>query len=275
MWPRDRTSASEVLRIGRHAIERWQNASGTLSLLSEHALPQATAPQPQHLTEAIRMLYVSRPASPVALVLESAWLPVMLVETGPVLLRAAQLDALVRHRFGQHHSDGLDSVAAWELRIEHRAGSRYALAYGMPPRLKQTLIDVARAAGLSWAAMTPVLAWGMERLRPGKVLPRSPGWFAWPEQDRTLIARLASNEIVALHAGAPRVADEPELLRLVDAESVRCGMATITDPIVAATWAPTPRAVRTGQRVVWLDARAPNGRSAVPSLSAAPRKVPA
>lgn len=275
MWPLDRTVANECLRIGRHAVERWKNVDGTLSLLSEHALPQGAALQPQHVTEAIRVLYSIVPTAPVTLVLESAWLPVMLVDTGPALLRAAQVDALVRHRFGQHYSDGPDPVAGWELRIEHRAGSRHALAYGMTPRLKQTLLDAARGAGLEWAAMTPALAWGMQRLRPAKALPRSTGWFVWSEQDRTLVAQLASNEIVGVNAGASRVADDASLLRLIAAEGARLGVESTSEPIVAATWAPVPRAARSGERFIWCDARAQGRRSTVPGLSTPIKRIPA
>ena len=275
MWPLDRVGPNECLRIGRHAVERWKSVNGTLSLQSEHALPQVAVPQPQHLTGAIRALYSTVPAAPVTLLLESAWLPVMLVDTGAALLRAAQVDALVRHRFGQQYSDGPDPVAAWELRIEHRAGGRYALAYGMTPRLKQTLTDVARAVGLEWAAMTPGLAWGMERLRSAKGVTRPTGWLAWPEQDRTLLVRLASTEVVGFNAGAPRVADEASLLRLIDAESVRLGVQSTSDSFAVATWAPTSRAARAGERVVWLDARVQGGLSAVPGRSTPIKKVPA
>ena len=275
MWPLDRTVANECLRIGRHAVERWKNVDGILSLHSEHALPQGAAPQPQHLVGAIKALYSTVPTAPVTLVLESAWLTTMLIDTGPVLLRAPQVDALVRHRFGQQYSDGPDPVAAWELRIEHRAGSRCALAYGMTPRLKQTLIDAARTVGLEWAAMTPALAWGMERLRSAKALPRPNGWVAWPEQDRTLLVRLASNEVVGLNPGAARVSDEPDLLRSIDAESVRLGVESTLEPVIAATWTPVPRAPRSGERVTWRDVRGQGGLSIALDLPTAIKKVSA
>jgi hypothetical protein len=274
VWPLDRPRSNECLRIGRHAVERWKGVEGTLSLQSEHALPQVAAPQPQHLTGAIKALYSTVPPAPVTLVLESAWLPVMLVDTGAALLRAAQIDALVRHRFCQHYSDGPHPVAAWELRIEHRAGSRYAFAYGMTPRLKQTLIDAAHAVGLEWAAMTPALAWGMERLRSAKALPRLNGWVAWPEQDRTLLVRVVSNEVGGFNAGAARVSDEPGLLRLIDAESVRLGVESL-EPVVAATWVPVPRAPRSGERVTWRDVRGQGGLSIAPALPTAIKKVSA
>ena len=255
MWPGDGTRPTECLRIGRHAVERWTSVDAILALSAEHALPQSSPPNPQRITEAIAALYAQAPDTPVALVLESAWLPVMLVDTGRTLLPAAQVEALVRHRFGLMHSDGPDPVSAWELRIEHRAGSRHALAYGMAPQLKQTLIAAARVMGLRWAAMTPAFAWGLQRLRPAKSWPRSAGWFAWPEQDRTLVARIESNQVVGFNAGAPRVADVSGLLALVDSEGTRLGIDSTSEPIGAATWSSAPSTARVDERVTWLDVR--------------------
>lgn len=275
MWPLDRSASAEVLRIGRQAVERWKSVDGKFSLSAVHALPQDTAPQSPRLEEAVAMLYPTVPKAAVTLVLESAWLPVVLVDTGATLLRLTQVDALVRHRFRLQYSDAPDSLAVWELRIEQRAGNRYALAYGMRPRLKQGLIDAARAVGLEWAAMTPALAWGIKRSHLGKALPRSTGWFAWPEQDRTLVARLVSNEVAGLNSGAPCVADETNLLGLIAAEDVRLGIASTSDLIVAPTWGPVARAARAGERVVWLDVLAPNRPRASPSFANVPQRLPA
>lgn len=275
MWPLKRAPIEECLRIGRHAVQRWQTVDGALSLLSEHALTQDAAPQSKRLAEAIGTLYPASPGKPITVLLESAWLPVAIVDTGPNLLRATQVEALARHRFGLHYADSNDPVAAWELRIEHRAGSRHALAYGLSPSVKQTLVDAARTLGLEWAVMTPAMAWGLERLHPTGAWSRSAGWFLWPEQDRTLVARIASNELGGLNPGAQRADDEPGLLRLVDAESVRLGVVSIADPIVAATWGSVPRAARIGGRVTWLDVRGQAGPGATPRRSTVAEKAPA
>jgi len=275
VWPLSRPKAEEVLRIGRHAVERWKAVDGSLAQVSAHALPQDAPPHPQRLAEAVSTLYASAPALPITLVLESAWVPVMLVDTGAALLRSAQVDALVRHRFGLHHSDSLDPVTAWDLRIEYRAGSRCALAYGMPPGLKQTLIDAGRAAGLEWAAMTPALAWGMERLRIAKRWPRTSAWFLWPEQDRTLVARVASNEVVGFNPGAASAGDETTLKRLVDAECARLGIESTTDPIAAARWYAALRAARAGDRFAWLDLSEQGSPLATPAKPTPPARVSA
>lgn len=269
MWPRDRKAGAECLRIGRHAVERWTSVDGVLTLQAKHALPQGFAPRPQDLADAIGALHPGSAAMPTTLLLESAWLPVMLVDTGAGMLRKSQLDALVRHRFGLHHSlqgsDGFDPVATWELRIEHRPGNRYALAYGLAPSVKQSLMAAARTSRLdfaaAFAAISPALGWGLARFRPSKRWPRSTGWWLWPEQDRTLVAQVSSGEVVGLNAGAPRVVDEPSLLRLVEAESARLGVGPSIDPIAAATWDSAPRTARTNARLAWLDIRDSDGRA--------------
>ena len=260
MWPRDRKAGAECLRIGRHSVERWTSADGVLTLQATHALPQHFAPRAQDLADAVEALHPSSAAMPITLLLESPWLPVMLVDTGTGLLRKSQLDALVRHRFGLHHSlqgsDGSDPVATWELRIEHRPGNRYALAYGLAPSVKQALMAAAQPSRLDFAAMSPALGWGLERLRP-----RFARWWLWPEQDRTLVAQVSAGELVGLNAGAPPAADEPSLLRLVEAESARLGVEPSIDPIAAATWDSAPRTSRTNARLAWLDIRDPDGRA--------------
>ena len=258
MWPFDRAIDVEYLRIGRQAVERWKTVEGGLALQGEHALPQDAGPLLQSLVEPIRALYPGASRTPVTLILESAWLPVTLVDVGPSLLRAAQLDALVRHRFGLHHSDSGDPVASWELRIEHRAASQQALAYGLAPQMKQALMEIERTAGLKWAALSPAMSWGLQRLRPTKTWSRFTGWWLWPEQDRTLVAHIVGGEVVGFNPGASPANDEAALLRLVEVESARLGIDSSADSIAAATWGAAPRAARSGERLAWLELQGPH-----------------
>ena len=255
MWPLDRQSFKECLRIGRHMIERWNDADGTLSLVAKHPLEPDAVEPPQSLAAAIRTLYSNAPEGSVMLLLESAWLPLVLADTGPALLRAAQLDALVRHRFGLHHGDARDPVSQWELRIEHRAGCRHALAYGLSPHIKRALLDAGAAVGVKWGALMPAFSWGRRRLRPERQWPGNEGWWLWSEQDRVLVARIAGNEVVGLNPGAQCLDDEQDVARRVDAEAARLGVAPGAEPITIAVWDGRPRATRVGDRVTWLDLR--------------------
>ena len=253
MWPLDRFKTEEVLRVGRDACERWKTVDRVLARVSVQALRPDTPLGTQPWSEAISALYLAPPDTSVTLVLESAWVPVVFIDMGTLLLRSNELEALVRHRFGLHQSSSTGPVAGWELRVEHRAGSRCALAFAMPPKLKQALIDAGRTAGVDWAAMTPALAWGLERLRIGRQWSRTVKWFIWPEQDRALVARIASAQVVGLNPGAAPADDEASLRRLVDAERARLGIASATDPIGAARWTSTPRPARTDDNFTWVE----------------------
>lgn len=268
MWRRERSGA-EVLRVGRHAVERWASVEGSLSLMATQALPQDAVPKLQTLAGAIRTLYTTATRADVTVVIESAWLPVMRVDTGSTWLRASQVEALVRHRFGLYEWGSLNPVPQWELRIEHRSGTRGALAYGLSPALKQTITTTAQSLGVKLAALMPAFAWGLGRLRPDKAWSRAAGWWLWPEQDRTLVARIARGETLCLNAGAAMAQTDAAVLRLVEAECARWGIDATPELVTAAGWDVMPAALDRGNSasVRWIDVR---GRS----LSSAGR-VPA
>lgn len=256
MWRRERGGTTEFLRVGRHAVERWQRIEGDLARTGTQPLPQESAPQARHLTEALRALYsggAALPAAPVTVVLESAWSPMMLIDTGDGLSKASQVEALARHRLGTLHDDAIDPVAAWTLRIEQRPGDRHALVYALAPSLRRSLDDAARAIGLQWAAVTPAFAWGRDRLRAEGVPQRQAGWFAWTEQDRTLVARIVAGQVEGLDAGAMLVHDNASLLRVIEAEAARLGLDVGAGPVATATWGPASIVSAEGGRVIWFD----------------------
>jgi hypothetical protein len=264
VWPLDRTTSHEYLRIGRHTVERWNEVGEALSMVASHPLEVDAIEHPQSLGAAVRTLYPDGSGKRVTLLLESAWLPIMLVDTGSVLLGAAQLDALVRHRFGLHHGDARDPVSAWELRIEHRVGHRHALAYGVSTRVKQALMGAGEATGLKWSAMLPAFSWGRQRLLSARRRTQTSGWWVWQEQDRMLVARVARDELVGFNAGAARVDDEAGVLRLIDAEAVRLGVTPTTGAITVAMWAGVRRTPHVADRVTWKDVRGLGSSNASP-----------
>ena len=85
MWPRSRKSGEEILRIGRHAIERWTLADGVLSMVASHGLgPDAgVLSHVASLVDGVGVLYPAAPSIAITLVLESAWMPLVLVDAGP------------------------------------------------------------------------------------------------------------------------------------------------------------------------------------------------
>ena len=105
MWPFDRIGRgpdNEVLRIGRIAAERWARSSAGLTVTASAALPTGRSLKPSDLAPAIAELYRDKPSAGISLVLESAWLPIMLVDTGTSVLSTRQIQMLVRHRLGPH-----------------------------------------------------------------------------------------------------------------------------------------------------------------------------
>ncbi|MEP7296800.1 MAG: hypothetical protein ABI702_11475 [Burkholderiales bacterium] len=260
MWRRDRGAGRDCLRIGRLAVERWAIADGVLTLRAQAPLPQDVAPRLASLNATIRALYPDATQTSIDVVLESAWVPVTLVDTGAALLRSGQVDALARHRLGLQFSDAADPVAGWDLRIEQRVGDRHALVYGMSPLVRQALIDAGSACGLTWSSMSPAFAWGLERMASVLHWGSGGGWFLWPEQDRTLVARLASGRVCALDPGAAPLGDGAAAARLVNAERVRQGMASSAVPIIAATWDAGLRTPKPRDVIDWLDVRNPHAR---------------
>lgn len=262
MWPLDWNAGHEYLRVGRHALERWNDVGGVLTLGGSEALGPDAGEQAHALVPAARALYANAPGKKVTLLLESAWLPVMSVDTGAALLSPAQLDALVRHRFGLHHGDIRDPVSALELRIEHQAGRRHALAYGLSPRVKQALIEAGEAIGVKWAAMLPAFGWGRGRLGPTTPRRSTAAWWVWQEQDRLLVARTARNELVGFNPGAARLNDEAGVVRLIESEEARLGVTTRTDSITVALWDAPTDPKRRGERLLWQDIRGSVSQSA-------------
>ena len=242
MWPLERDATRDCVRIGRHAVERWQAAPAGLMLAARQPLATASSDQGDPLGSAVRLLYMDPPRGAVKLVVESAWLPVVLVDTGGVLWTRTQVEALVRHRLGLLYEDADDPVTAWQVRTDHRPGDRYALGYGLPRRVEESLMKAARELDLRCAALLPAFTWGWHRLRPDKRWAQRTGWWLWPEQDRLLIARVARGRLAGLNAGAAPSDDPVVMERLIAAEGVRLGTGSPDDPLGWATWT-TPQTV--------------------------------
>lgn len=251
MWPLDRAPAKEYLRIGRHSVERWVGSSPALSLAGSCALPTAER-NVGDLIASIPSLYENKPQGGITVLLESAWLPLLLADVGSALWTTAQVEPLVRHRLNLLYGEQGKPMPAWELRVDYRAGERFALGYGLPVRQKQALAEAGGAMDLQWSAFLPSFAWGLQHLQPARRWPGRCGWWVWPEQDRLLLARIVSNRVVALNAGAAFSEDPAQIARMIDVESMRSGTVAPTGPISAATWtSPRSPAVQVS-RLNWV-----------------------
>jgi hypothetical protein len=251
VWPLNRASGSEVIRLGRLAIERWVDRGNGLALVSTLPLPGDGSAHLDSLGQALSALYTDKPQGTVSVVLESAWAPLLLADTGGVLWGDGPVTALVRHRLDALYGSATDDVATWEVRVDHRAGDRFALGYGMSSRVKQALVSAAEQAGLKLDSLTPAFTWGWQRLRSAQQWPGRGGWWAWPEQDRMLVARVEAGRLVALNAAAPR-GDSSQLIEsVVDTEGVRWGLDAWQERVHAAAWLSPAQLPAPTERVAW------------------------
>jgi hypothetical protein len=260
VWPLERRRHPEVLLLGRKSVQRFSSPDRqSLVHVAEHSIEPLAAGDCAAMTDALVAMCRTRAPDQATLVVESAWMPTMLVDTGSGLLRSAELEALVRHRLGLYHADVRDPVSAWELRIEHRVGTRYALAYALSPQVKEAVLSAARSQHFEWSAITPAMAWGLERLRPAKNWSSGTGWWLWPEQDRTLIARLTSSGLVGLNPAAPRLTGNESVVAAVESECIRLGLGPPTGPISAATLGEVSSAPRRADGCTWVGVCGPLG----------------
>lgn len=253
MWPFDqhfdrRSNSAEALRLGRQTLERWaEGPRGTLSLVASQPWTFNPADPTAGLVDALRALGMGEAKGRVTLLLESAWLPVVLADTGAVMLRATQVEALIRHRLGLNFASSHSPVSSWELRIEQRAGAPYAVAFGLAPHIKQGVLAAGESVGVTWHSLQPALSWAAQHLRPAL----RHAWWVLAEQDRLLVAQISGGEMVSLNPGAETVHDEAGVLRLIESEAVRCGMPPDELPIVVSYWPGSMPQLPASKRVTW------------------------
>ena len=247
MWPLDRSSAHECLRIGRLAVERWTAEGAHLKLRAAWPLPANAIETPACLGQALTGLCSDKPRAKVTLVLESAWLPLLLADAGGALLGTDEAEALLRHRLSAHHAGQGDDLSAWDIRVDHRAGDRFALGYGLSPQIKQALLDAAERAGLRLDALTPAFVWGWQRMRPAV----KAGWWLWPEQDRMLLARAEAGRLVALNPAVPLAETGSAIERIAQIESARWGWPTNNEGVTVGSWQQPAHLPTRSERLTW------------------------
>lgn len=270
MWPFDRSSVRSYVRVGRHAVELWHGSKAGLSLQTQQRFEQGRSPTTAELEGALRELFGSADAA-TTVVIESAWAPIVLVDTGDGLLRQAQLSELVRHRFRLTYDRIDDPVAAWSIQVDHRAGDRHAFGFALSPQVRNAIVTAASAAGIKLGGISPAFDWGWQFLNPSKHWLRHEGWWVWPEQDRMLLARVGLGRVVGLHPAVDITSDSTQILHKVEAEAVRQGVARADEAIVAARWHATSLAAPRDSRMRWVDLGTQGAASPVPESKALAR----
>ena len=243
MWPLDfkLRRPRDVVRIGRQRVERWAMSAQGFVLREHRSIDPHDAPDAGELGSALRALLHARGA-PIDVLLESAWLPLMLLPAGPAQWSPHKLQALLRHRLGQLYDGGSDPVQAWEFRLDHRPGDARALGYGLAPSVRQAVVDAAAATGQHVASLQPAFAWGWRHLKSQRRVEggAEAAWWLWIEQDRCIVCRFVRGRIEALNAGAGVPQDAQQALRLIEVEASREGLPMEGARGLAAGWADVP-----------------------------------
>jgi hypothetical protein len=237
VWPLERRRG--VLRLGRAQAEFWVPTAAGLVLSGR--LPLAAEPEAAAALEGeLRPWLQAVAESPsrrnsIDIVVESAWLPVMMVSMGDALWSQARIEALLRHRFTELYAQPGAPADGWQLMLDYRPGEAQALGFGLAPLVRQAVLGAVAEAGWRAASLQPALAWGRQRLRRLGRGPRS-GWFTWIEQDRALVCRLERGRMTAMNAAAAVPSDEAECARLVACEAIRLGVPEAGSAMLMASW---------------------------------------
>lgn len=241
-------------------MERWQAGRKGMELKATATLLGVDLNGPDIVAKCLGDLYADRPRQKVDLVIESALMPVILVDAGDLILSVAEVDALVRHHLGLHYDDGPHKVAGWTVRSDYLAGNRFVLACGMPPWLSMALKAAEATNSPRWRTILPALSAGWQRCRQSSGDSLHNGWLVWQEQDRSLVARLESGRVVGLNPGAPRFESAHDIDRLVRTESFRLGISTDQDRVFIGSWNTRRREAGRGKdsRHCWITLESPS-----------------
>lgn len=242
MWPLSRRG--DLLRVTRGGVERWTRGPLGWTRLREASFAEGEAPSLSGLAGLLSTALVGAPRS-VDVIVESAWLPVMMVETGAAVWSRSSVEALARHRMTELHDDRGPvhealhgtTAAAWSYVVDHRPGDECGVAYGLPPALRASIEQALATAGVRPASLQPGLSWGWSALasRRTRTFKRD-GWWIWLERDRAIVCRTRRGRIVALNAGAALSTDWLSLGRAVRFEMVRLGLSGELGPVALAGW---------------------------------------
>ncbi len=263
MWPFERWRETDVLRVCRDAAEHW--ASQPAGLVRQQREPLAPPLDVPALEDAIARLFAgTRGRRRLDVVIESAWLPVMLLAPGAALRHVADLEALLREALVGLYEPGDTTMAQWQLQIDGLPGDEHVCGYALDVRLREGVMRALHAAGVTACSVQPVWAWARAHASQRATRGHS-GWWLWQESDRTLVAGLRRGRVQSLHPAMAPMNEHFDLRATVAAEATRTRLPA-TDPLLIGGWLAPPAVANAAG---WHAVSASAG-TAGPAISPAP-----
>jgi len=250
VWPLDRRK--DVLRVGRRRVELWQPSTAGFVLKDQQGMGHEDA-SPSRLSQAVKDLLVragaegkQRQRQGLDAVLESALLPVMLLDVPATLWSVPQVEALFQHRVNEVY--GRPENGSWQLHLVFLPGASRALGYALSPTIRAALLAAVEHAGRKLTALQPALAWGQREVK--REMPRN-GGYLWIEQDRALVCLAKSGQLVGLNAGASLPHDMQQAHRRLQVECARQGVVDLARGVIAG-WEPSAMDLAPHELMRWV-----------------------
>ena len=255
MWPFDRSNRDDVLRVCRGGVEHWTRTSAGLTLHRRETFERPM--DVVALEDAIVRLFSGNNAPPVRpqsvhIVIESPWLPIMLLAPSAELGNVGAIERRLRECLAELYDAADDPVARWLLQVDGLPGDRHVCGYGLPTRVRECIPRALSATHVHAASLQPAWAWARTQ-HSQRATRRHTGWWLWQESDRTLVAGMTDGRVTSLHPGLPTMDKHFDAPAVVAVEAARIGSSTL-EPIIAGGWHAPPTLAK---RVRWLGVDTP------------------
>ena len=253
MWPLDPSRGGDIVRVGAHAVELWRGSSRGLAMVASEPAPRrGSMYDASAVAEPLHALAARIERARASVVLESAFAPVLLADTGGLLTNDQQVEALLRHRFGLAYGGEGADVSTWKLRTGYRFGDRFALGFALAPVVESLLSEVGQKSKIAFTAWSPALSWSLDRFSPWRRWPQRSGWWVWPEQDRSLLVFFRGGRAEVLNPASPGSDAVRGIEQAIAIEQIRASLDVGDRPIGVARWHAGDRPQGVSDRIRWF-----------------------
>jgi hypothetical protein len=225
-------------------VEWWSSGPDGFAQRNAGTIDGEAGPDLRSLERAIQSLLEPHQADlkgcRLDVVIESAWLPVVAIETRKQLLNQVELDALLRHRLQHARLDGSTAAPEWETRFVHQPGDELALGFAIDLRLKDLLVEQFGSRQARTLSIQPAFTWGWDASvgqRREACMASSTGstWWLWEESDRTLAALAGRRHVRVMNVAAPLLGRQ-DAKTLAKREALRSGVQQADTSAVVGGW---------------------------------------